>query len=191
MKREGTALRLISGDLDRQFHINGVTLRLAPEDGHLPRVAALVVEQDTGLLLDEAVVLGQGDGGGGDITGGLLWEEYDYPQGTVLRRRGVPPRVNLVIYDLGQTPSWNVPGIERALTNLFAMLPRLGVDSLAMPALAHRHGGLTVVNFLGLLCDYLAVHELPWRGDLWLLLPRESLHAALAALHTLCDIHRP
>jgi hypothetical protein len=60
-----------------------------------------------------------------------------------------------------------------------------------MPALAHRHGGLTIEDFLTLLCDYLAHHPLPWQGELWLLLPRQALQPALATLHTLCDIHRP
>lgn len=81
--------------------------------------------------------------------------------------------------------------MERALQTLFDHLARYRVHSLAMPALAHRHGALPVTQFLTLLYAYLAYHQLPWGGELWLLLPRETLQHSLATLSTLCDIHRP
>lgn len=191
MKRQGPTLRVIAGDFDLPLRINGVTLRLCALERHLPRVQAQVVEQDSGLLMDEATQLNLAPEGQASPSEIVLEEEFDYPVGTVLPKRGQPLRLYTVIHNLNLRPSWSEPGIELALDNLFALLPLLGIGSLAMPALAHRHGGLPVKAFLPLLCDYLAHHSLPWRGELWLLLPRETLLPSLAALRTLCDIHQP
>lgn len=191
MKRQGPTLRVIAGDFDLPLSINGVTLRLCAMERRLPRVQAQVVEQDSGLLLDEATPLNLTPEGDNKPAELLLQEEFDYPVGTVLPKRGQPLRLYTVIHNLNQRPSWSEAGIELALDNLFALLPLLGIGSLAMPALAHRHGRLPVEAFLTLLSDYLAHHTLPWSGELWLLLPRDTLLPSLATLRTLCDIHQP
>jgi hypothetical protein len=182
---------VIAGDLDLPLAINGVTLRLCAVERHLPAVQALVVEQDTGLLLDEAVALGVAREEGGSVQEILQHPGFNYPIGTVLPRQGQPLRLYTVIHHLDRRPSWSEAGIEQALDNLFALLPLLGIGSLAMPALAHRHGKLPVAAFIALLGDYLAHHTLPWRGELWLQLPREALQPALQALRTRCAIHQP
>jgi hypothetical protein len=191
MKRQGPTLRVIAGDFDQPLRINGVSLRLCAMERRLPRVQAVVVEQDSGLLLDEATPLNLQTHGESTPSEIALEEEFDYPPGTVLPKRGQPLRLYTVIHNLNLRPSWSEAGIELALDNLFALLPLLGIGSLAMPALAYRHGRLPVERFLPLLCDYLAHHTLPWSGELWLLLPRETLLPSLAALRTLCDIHQP
>jgi hypothetical protein len=191
MKRQGPTLRVIAGDFDLPLHINGITLRLSALERKMPPVQALVVEQDSGLLLDEnspfPLTL-EGKAAPSDI---LQAPEFDYPPGTVLPKRGQPLRLYTVIHDLERHPSWSAATLELALDNLFALLPMLGISRLAMPALAHRHGALPIETFLTLLGDYLAHHPLPWSGELWLLLPRVTLLSSLAALRTLCDIHQP
>jgi hypothetical protein len=184
---------VIAGDLDLPLAINGVALRLCAVERHLPTVQALVVEQDTGLLLDEAVVLNVTREERASTQEILQQPGFNYPIGTVLPRQGQgqPQRLYTVIHNLNRRPSWSEEGIEQALDNLFALLPLLGIGSLAMPALAHRHGKLPVAAFISLLGDYLAHHTLPWRGELWLQLPREALQPALQALRTRCAIHQP
>jgi hypothetical protein len=191
MKRQGPTLRVIAGDFDLPLHINGITLRLSALERKLPPVQALVVEQDSGLLLDENSPLTLTLEGEGSPTDILQEPEFNYPPGTVLPKHGQPLRLYTVIHDLERQPSWSATTLELALDNLFALLPMLRISSIAMPALAHRHGALPVEAFLILLGDYLAHHSLPWSGELWLLLPRERLLPSLAALRTLCDIHQP
>ncbi len=193
MKRSAPALRVIAGDLDQAFTVNGITMRLSPLERRLPSaVEALVVEQDTALLLDDSQPLRlelETSLTPSEIL--LAEEDIDYAMGTVIRKTGSPIRLLTVIHDLNQDPSWSEAGIEHALRTLFVLLPQLGIGSLALPALAHRHGGWPVAQFLTLLCDYLAQNPLPWRGELWLLLPRDSLQSSLARMHRLCDIHQP
>lgn len=190
MKQQRPLLRVIAGDFDAPLSINGVSIRLSALERKLPAVQALVVEQDTGMLLDEALP-------GLDMEHHaprpdlILEEDFDYPLGTILPKRGQPLHLHMVIHDLHHSPNWSEASVELALQHLFDLLPTMGIGSLAMPALAHRHGALPVAQFITLLCDYLAHHPLPWNGDLWLLLPRETLQASLAALHTQCDIHQP
>lgn len=191
MNRQGPSLRVIAGDFDLPLSINGVNIRLTALERRLPPVQAVVVEQDHGLLLDEDSPLNLEQGESASPSDLRLTQEYDYPTGTVLAKRGAPLRLYTVIHDLNRQPSWSEADIELALEKLFALLPVLGIRTLAMPALAHRHGGQPVEAFLTLLGDYLAHHTLPWSGELWLLLPRETLLPSLAALRTLCDIHQP
>ena len=192
MKRSAPALQIIAGDLDQAFTVNGVTMHLAPQDRRLPSaVQALVVEQDSALLLDDQPLAPIDLGATPPVADLLLEEDIDYPVGTVLRKSGQPTRLLTVIHNLEYTPSWSEAGIERTLRTLFSLLPRFAIGTLAMPALAHRHGSLSVEQFLTLICDYLAQNPLPWHGDLWLLLPRDSLQDALATMHSLCDIHQP
>ena len=192
MKQAAPALRVIAGDLDQRFTINGITMRLSPLERRLsPEIEALVVEQDTALLLDDSPSPPFDQDSAATASEILLEEDVDYPVGTILRKIGQPTRLLMVIHDLNQNPSWSETTIERALRNLFVMLPRFGIGSLALPALAQRHGALPVAQFLTLLCDYLSQNQLLWRGDLWLLLPRDCLQDSLARMHSLCDIHQP
>jgi len=190
MRQQRPVLRVIAGDFNAPLMINGVAIRLSALERHLPAVEALVVEQDTGMLLDEAS-LSINSNQPAPIPDLISEEDFDYPLATVLPKRGQPIHLQTVIYDLNRKPNWSPATIELALEHLFDLLPTMRISSLAMPALAHRHGALAVEEFITLLCDYLAHHPLPWSGDLWLLLPRETLQESLAALHTQCDIHQP
>jgi hypothetical protein len=127
----------------------------------------------------------------GQITSSLVEEDFDLPLGSVIPRKGQPLQLDTVIYDLTQNPIWSNSAIRAALDQLFSLLPKLHVHSLAMPALAYRHGKIPVVDFIRLMGDYLEHRALPWSGEIWLLLPRSSLQAALGQLQQLCDKQQP
>lgn len=185
-------LRLIEGDLSRTFALCGFTLHICDVDTPLPRdIEARVVEQDTTMLmepptrLDVAAIQGDSGSSYSRLIGEMLLEEADYRVGNISLRDGDPARIMLVIHDLSQTPSWNERGIKRALRTLFAMLPRYRFSSLALPALAHRHGRLPVERFLTLLCEEMREKPPLWGGDIWLQVPREALTTALQTLQNL------
>ena len=195
MTGKSPTLSIIEGDLNQSFTLNGITLRLSAMERRLPpQVQALVVEQDTSLLLDESLQLDEEselpfDSESTDsLAQSLLEENMDYPVGSVFLRAGSPASLLMIIHDLNANPSWDEEGIHRALNTLFAQLPSFSFHSLALPALAHRYGPLPVTRFLSLLCEHLTHHRPLWEGDIWLLLPRHELQAALETLHTLCDI---
>lgn len=188
MYRAEPALRVITGDLDQRFCIHGVTIRLTPLERRLPEVQALVVEQDTGLLLEEMGELYPEMAESAPATDILGTQTYDYPLGTVLLKRGKPVRLLMVIHDLECNPNWNEMGLMRGLDGLFAIAGRFRLESMAMPAPAHRHGGVTIMPSLTLLCSYLIEQQPTWQGELWLTLPRQELGAALNVLQDLCPV---
>jgi hypothetical protein len=197
MSGKSPRLQVIEGDLNRTFIISGITLRLsALERGQPHGVEALVVEQDTSLLLDDSLQLEEAhelptEGEGiATIAEQLLEQEVHRPLGTIFLREGHPQRILMVIHDLNQEPSWSESTISQALRTLFSLLPRYHLRSLALPALAHRYGPLPVSRFLELLCQELQESPPLWRGELWLLVPRHTLQASLEALGRLCDISR-
>jgi hypothetical protein len=198
MKRSSPALRLIAGDLDQAFTINGVTMRLSPQERRLPSaVEALVVEQDTSLLLDESLQLEDEQQAllesesAASLSEALFELEISYPIGGVYLKGRQPKQIMVVIHDLNQSPSWSEAGIKEALSTLFTQLTRYRVRSLAIPALAYRYGPLPVQQFLTLLCEQLKEQRPTWDGELWLLVPRHTLQPSLETLHSLCDIHQP
>lgn len=188
MYRAETALRVITGDLDQCFCFHGVTIRLTPLERRLPEVQALVVEQDTGLLLEEMGELYPEMADSASATDILGTQAYDYPLGTVLLKRGNPVRLLMVIHDLECSPNWNEKGIKRALDALFALALRFRLESVAMPTPAHRHGGIAISPSLSLLCGYLLENPPPWEGELWLTLPRHEMGTALNVLQELCPV---
>jgi len=198
MSAKSPRLQVIEGDLNRSFTINQITLRLCAIERRLPHgVEALVVEQDTSLLLDDSLqlkALRELTAEHKDIAAiseQLLEQDVDCPVGSIFLREGQPQRILVVIHDLNQEPSWSESSIRHGLHTLFSLLPRYRLRSLALPALAYRYGPLPVERFLELFCQQL--HERPplWSGELWLQLPAHKLRGALERLDRLCDSNRP
>ena len=121
-----------------------------------------MVEQDTALLLDESLQLRLDHETIGQLTSSLQEEDFDLPLASIVPRRGQPMQLDVVIHDLMMEPNWTHEVLEAALDELFALLPAMAIHSLAMPALAHRHGKLPVNDFISLLCGYLQQHRPTW-----------------------------
>ncbi len=178
---QGSGLRVIPGAFARPHTINGVEIHLYAEDRRLPDVQALLVEQDTALLLEQQLELNQAENSR-PLSHATLESDYEYPLGTILPKQGQPLRLHAVIHNLEECPNWSTQGVETALDNLFSLLSAMSIESIAMPPLAHRHGEAPISFFLSLLCNYLERRPPPWSGKLWLLLPQHALKPSLSKL---------
>jgi hypothetical protein len=174
-------LHLISGDLSRVVRIGQVSIQIGPEQRPPFPASAIVVEQDTALLLDEE----------SSITEPLdslqrLREEVERfrePKlGSVVTRRGRPRRLYAIIHDLEQDPTWREEWIAAVLKTLFTEAERLHLADFAMPLLGTRFGKLTSQRFIELLCDTLHRSPPTQPLKLWLIAPRHRTHSLLMTL---------
>ncbi len=174
-------LHLISGDLSQVVRIGNVSIQLGPQQRPPFPVSAIVVEQDTAMVLDSeqpfyAPV----------ATLQRLHEEverfHEPPLGSVVTQRGEPRRLYAIVHDLEQKPTWREEWVFAALENLFLEAERLRLSNLAMPLLGTRFGNLSPQRFIELLCNTL--HSIPPRRalKLWLIAPRHRTHGLLMAL---------
>lgn len=178
-------LHLIAGDLDRQLHLGQLTLLLAPVERPPFAVAAVAVEQDTALLLDEEQLLLAPEASLGQIEQ-ALGEFQEPPPGTVMLRGGEPLRLYAVVHDLEQSPSWREEWILAALENILRLCQRRQLGAIALPLLGSHFGSLTPQRFIELLCR--AIHHLPPTTPLkiWLVVERAHVHPMLDELERHC-----
>lgn len=174
-------LHLISGDLSQVVRIGQVSIQIGPQQRPPFPVSAIVVEQDTAMLLDdEPAIYTPTD------SLQLLREEVERfrePQpGSVVTQRGRPRRLYAIIHDLEQEPTWREEWIVDALKVLFSEASRLHLENLAMPLLGTRFGKLSSQRFIELLSNTLQ-HYPPSRPlKLWLIAPRHRTHSLLMML---------
>ncbi len=175
-------LQLISGDLSRVVHIGMVSIQIGPQQRPPFQVSAIVVEQDTAMVLDDDTT----------ITSPLdslerLREEVERfrePElGSVVIQRGKPRKLYAIIHDLEQDPTWREEWIISAICTLFNEAERLHLTDLAMPLLGTRFGKLSPQRFIELLCNHLQRSPPPHPLKLWLIAPRHRTHSLLMTLY--------
>ncbi len=93
--------------------------------------------------------------------------------GSVVERRGRPPRWLAVVHDLAGNPTWHEPWIEAALGEVLCRAARRRLRSLALPLLGTVHGRLPRRRCLELI--HRAVDRAAAAGTaprrLWLIVP--------------------
>jgi len=179
-------LHLIAGDLSKIVQLGNVSIQLGPQQRPPFPVSAVVVEQDTAMVLDEE----QSFYAPLDSLQRLREEveRFREPQlGSVIIQRGKPRRLYAIVHDLEQEPTWREEWIITALENLFHEAGRLHLKDLAMPLLGTRYGSLSQQRFLELLCNTLQATPPGRPLKLWLIAPRHRIHGLLMALHRYTD----
>jgi hypothetical protein len=174
-------LHLISGDLSQVVRLGSVSIQLGPQQRPPFNVSAIVVEQDTAMLLDDE----QPFYAPLDSLQRLREEveRFREPQpGSVITQRGRPRRLYAIVHDLEQNPTWHEEWITTALETLFREAERLNLDNLAMPLLGTRFGNLSAQRFIELLCNSLQNMPPDRPLKLWLIAPRHRTHSLLMAL---------
>ncbi len=177
-------LRLIRGGRDDGARA-GIPVTVAPADRPPFEIDALVVEDDTYLVL----------GADPEVREPAehplrVWQAvHDFEPlapGTLTVRPGRPPRLLAIVHDLAADPTWREDWVASALGEVLRYAERTGVRSLAVPPLGAVHGRLPVERFAALLRDALAVGPAQSLERIWLACPagwrgrRERLEQALA-----------
>ncbi len=145
----------------------------AQETLSLANIDALVIEQDTHLLLgvDEVIRYPRGS------LSDLVYEAEDakaIQPGTVLPRGKQPVRLLAVVHDLDENPSWRPEWVKQALATVFRFAVGRKVRRLAMPVLGAVHGQMPIEAFATFLAQNLQQTEMDFPERLILLAPPDA-----------------
>ncbi len=179
--RQPSFLHLISGDLSQVVNIGRVSIQVGPQQRPPFPVSAIVVEQDTAMVLDDESIIQAPVESLRQLRDEV--ERFREPElGSVVIQRGKPRRFYAIIHDLEQEPTWREEWIQAALHTLFSEIERLHLNDIAMPLLGTRFGNLSTQRFIELL--YTTLHEFSLRRPLklWLIAPRHRTHSLLMML---------
>jgi hypothetical protein len=173
-------LQLISDDYGRALNFRGVRIVAAPQDRRPFPVAAVVLEEDTNLLMSASAEIRDPVQSFGDLLREMAAFQALAP-GDVVVQAGSPLRLLAVIHDIEQTPTWKEAWVESALCRLLKETERLGLDSLCLPVLGALHGGMSTIRFARLLRAALEGGPRARLRRVWGLVPEEDTHRLLSA----------
>lgn len=166
-----TPLRLLQGGLQVGQGDGGLTVHLASSGETREAVDALVVEEDTHLILSAPATLSDEPEHPIHVMTALAYATRARPGCVVVRGRSTPYRFLAVVHDIDQSPTWRWQWIAEALTAVFEAAEQRALNSLALPVLGAKHGSVSGIDFAILLSQALAQREGRSLETLWLLLP--------------------
>jgi len=167
-------LRLIAGGLATRWRIGAVHIGLAALEAPIPPLDAVVIEDDTYLVLGAAPIIREPTQGFEEIQREL--SDYDPPApGSVLVRRGQPLELLAIVHELEHTPSWRTNWIAAALEGVLQQAAKHHLKTIAMPLLGTVHGRLPEREALTLLLNALRHAQQQYPRELWLAVQRERL----------------
>ena len=167
-------LRLIRGGLDSRCTIGGVTVHLAAMEATVPHLDAVVIEEDTFLVLSAEPSLREPAESLDELERELM--EFSPPTpGSVLVRGGTPLELLAIVHELDQTPSWREEWIAAAIEGILDVAQHHRLQVLAMPLLGTIHGRLPARRFITLLRTALEGRKPQYPHELWLAVPRQDL----------------
>jgi hypothetical protein len=162
--------KLIQGGRRSEVTIGTVRIFAAPEDQPPFPVEAVVLEEDTYLVLSGGWDRIESDDHPVVILTEALEVQPEEP-GSVAVSEGSPLRFRAVVYDFDQEPSWREEWVEKALEGIFREAERRCLRTIALPFLGTKHGSLEKDRFLLLLRGFLKRNRSPYPLRVWLTLP--------------------
>lgn len=132
---------------------------------------ALVVEQDTHLLLDEPTILVEPEQPAWYLASTLERDQPEHRPGEVIVRRGQPLRLWAVVHDIEKRPTCDHDDILHAWQNILRITAQQNINTLAAPALGSEHGKVTVEEALQLLNQSIHEYAPACLEKIWLILP--------------------
>ncbi len=180
-------LRVITGGMAEERRIGGVSIQLAALEALAPALDAVVVEEDTFLVLGAEQTIREPAEDYAELQRELT--EFIPPQpGSVLLRSGRQLELLAIVHDLERTPSWRREWIAAAIDQVLELAQQRRLKTLAMPLLGSVHGRFPAAQFIELLHDALERRRPAFPQTLWLAMPRAQIAAVLDLLEQ--DIQR-
>lgn len=163
--------KLIQGGRRSEVALGSIRIFAAPEDHPPFPVEAVVLEEDTYLVLSAGWDRIESD----DHPVVILTEAFEAkPEepGSVVVTEDSPLRFLAVVYDFDQEPFWREEWVERAIEGIFREAERRRLQTIALPFLGTKHGSLGKERFLLLLRKFLERNRSsPYPLRVWLALP--------------------
>lgn len=168
-----SALRLVWDSARCQLNVGDIQITAALEGFPPFSVDAMVVEQDTSLIMGEAQAIKESEKPAWYLANVLDREQAEVP-GTVLVRGQDPLQLLAIVHDIESDPTWQEAWIASALEGVFDEVEQRGIKSLGLPILGTRHGGFKPERFIDLLQLVFGTDVPDHLERLWIILPEGS-----------------
>ncbi|MCP4693893.1 MAG: hypothetical protein GY859_38010 [Desulfobacterales bacterium] len=187
---DGFSPRVIRGGLRPGILAGPVRIVASPEESRPFEVDAVVVEEDTWLVISsDPKTTGPSEHPIRLMT--EMIETRPEPPGSVLTKEGRPLRFLAVVYDVDQDPICREEWIASALAGIIRESERRGLAAVGLPPLGFRHAKFKKRRFVSLL--WRALEQTPLRSlkRLWLIAPPETNSRLIEMLKSARDNHHP
>lgn len=161
--------------------LNGIAVTVIPEKLATAKVAAIVEEQDTCLVLAKPGRITIIDDKPSWFLANQLESQQVLQPGSVVVRDGNPDKLLAIVHDLDCDPSWAPEWISQALDNIFMITISRETSSLRLPVLGAQHGRFELAEFLSLLFHKINSYNGPLK-QIWLVVPLKDCPLALSYL---------
>jgi len=160
-------LNLIPGGRRTDFWVNKVRLAASPAEHPPFATEAVVLEEDTYLVLSAEAVVRQTDEHPIRLMTALFDQQPLEPGCVVVRGN----RLLAVVHDLDRDPTCCEQWVSQALQACLEQADQLGVRSLALPLLGSVHGRLPYTLSLKLIIEALSAASFHALRRIWLIVP--------------------
>jgi hypothetical protein len=161
---------MIRGSYPFRLSFGSIDIVAAPKDSPPFSIDAVVVEEDTFLVLSADPEVRNPHKHFVQIMTNVINTRPEKP-GNVLVKGKHPLLLLAIVHDLNQEPSWREKWIESALNEIFRVIESQGLKSIALPLLGTLHGSLEKQRFIVLLwhaLNRISAHHLK---RIWLVVP--------------------
>jgi hypothetical protein len=166
-------LQLIRGNYSFRLSFGDIDIVAAPKSSPPFSIDAVVVEEDTFLVLSADRKVRDPHMNLVQIKTKVINTRPKKP-GTVLVRGKHPLRLLAIVHDLKQEPSWREKWIENALNEIFQLTKNRKLTSVGIPLLGTLHGSLDKQRFITLLSRALKRISSHHLKRIWLIVPPET-----------------
>jgi hypothetical protein len=165
------SIRLIWDKSSCAARIGAIAIYSAPREHPPFDCQAMVVEQDTNLILGEQTTLVEPNKPAWYLANTLERDQPVYKPGDVIIKRGPPMQLLAVIHDIEQQPSCDNDSLKLAWQNLMTIVTQNNIKTLATPALGSVYGKIKLEESLRLLGQAIHDYTPPCLEKIWLILP--------------------
>jgi hypothetical protein len=177
-------LRVIQGGRRDGVRLGWVQVAVRSE-ADLPRVSAVVYEEDTFLTLSAPTSPSEPSEHPVRTFTDVLEAEPVAPGTVLIGPRDRPLALLAVVHDLDHDPSWRPDWIATALRGVIDLTARRQLGELALPLLGTVHGRMPLAEAMTLTAAALSSVERRFPERVWLVVPepvREEVAALLSRL---------
>jgi len=175
-------LRLIQGSYPFRLSFGSIDIVAAPKDSPPFSIDAVVVEEDTFLVLSADPKVRDPHTHLVQIMTNVINTRPEKP-GKVLVKGKHPLLLLAIVHDLNQEPSWREKWIESALNEIFRLTESRDLKSIALPLLGTLHGSFEKQRFIVLLSyalNRISAHHLK---RIWLIVPPRTSSKIFEKFH--------
>lgn len=163
----GHRFRVIPGGLRREVRLGALRVVAAPDFARPFPVEAMVLEEDTYLVLSATPKIATPEVPPVRLMTELLDFTPETP-GSVVVKGQSPVRLLAVVIDVDEDPICQETWIERSLEKVFHLVDTRGIRSLGLQMLGTLHGRIPATRFVRILSGVLGDVKIDLLERLWI-----------------------